>query len=154
MNKKSKRRFFKYPFIIHIDPLCEESAYPTHTHGLYDIGKPEFFMDPLAFGGEDNGKRINSAYKFFKKQKNAAKFKAILNGKTVKLSGQQLDPKYMKFDPYVYCFREATVKFEAVKLAYGEGVAEAMPGIRFIQIYVEGDDYALMDDYYRGGVKW
>ena len=144
-----------YPHIIHADPPWDdEPPYPTHTHGLTEIGMPEFIIDPLAFGDQGNGKRINSAYRFFKKQKNAVKLKAILNGKTIKLTGEQLDLKYMKMDPYVYCFREVTVEFEAVKLAYGSGVTEAMPGIRFIQIYVEGDDYVLMDDYYRGGVRW
>jgi len=24
----------------------------------------------------------------------------------------------------------------------------------FVQIYVEGDDFALTDDYYKGGIKW
>jgi hypothetical protein len=79
---------------------------------------------------------------------------AILNGKTIKLTGQQLDPKYMKMDPYTYCFREVPPSFEAINLAYGSGIANECPGIRFIQIYVEGDDYVLMDDYYRGGVRW
>ncbi len=157
--KKKKKRTSKiitgrYPFTIHADPLKETTSYPTHTHGLYYIVMPEFFIDPLAFGGEDNAKRINSAYRFFMKKKNAVKMNAILNGKTIKLTGQQLDPKYMKMDPYVYCFREVSPKFEAVKLAYGSGIANECPGIRFIQIYVEGDDYVLMDDYYRGGVRW
>ena len=144
-----------YPYIIHADPLWDsEPLYPTHTHGLTEIGMPEFIIDPLAFGGEGNGKRINSAYRFFKKQKNAVKLKAILNGKTIKLTGKQLDPKYMKNDPYVYCFREVSPEFEAVKLAYGSDVATEYPGIKFIQIYVEGDDYVLMDDYYRGGERW
>jgi hypothetical protein len=158
MKKKKKRtrriKIGRYPFIIHADPLKESTSYPTHTHGLYDIGMPEFLMDPLAFGGLGNGQRINSAYKFFKKQKNAGKLRSIQNGKTIKLTGSKLDPKYMKNDPYVYCFREVSPKFEAVKLAYGSGVAQALPGIKFIQTYVEGDDYVLLDDYYRGGVKW
>jgi hypothetical protein len=153
-NKKIPKRGI-YPYIIHADPPWDDDPlYPTHTHGLNEIGMPEFIIDPLAFGGEGNGKRINSAYRFFKKQKNSVKLKAILNGKTIKLTGKQLDPKYMRDDPYVYCFREVTANFEAVKLAYGSGVTQAMPGIRFIQIYVEGDDYVLMDDYYRGGVRW
>jgi len=142
-----------YPYIIHASPPWDpDPPYPTHTHGLYDFGMPEFLMDPLAFGGEGNAQRINSAYNFFKVKKNAGKLKAILNGQTIKLTGPQLDPMYMQNDPYVYCFREVTAKFEAVKLAYGSGVAQAMPGIRFIQIYVDGDYFALMDDYYRGGV--
>ena len=144
-----------YPYIIEASPPWDkEPPYPTHTHGLYDIGMPEFLMDPLAFGGVGNGQRINSAYNFFKLQKNAGKLNAILNGKTIKLTGPQLDPKYMKKDPYVYCFREVTAEFEAVKLAYGSGVAQAMPNIRFIQIYVDGDYFALTDDYYRGGVTF
>ena len=158
MKKKKKKtsriKIGRYPFIIHADPLKESTAYPTHTHGLYDIGKPEFLMDPIAFGGKGNGQRINSAYKFLRKQKNAAKLRAILNGKTIKLTGKQLDRKYMRNDPYVYCFREVSPKFEAVKLAYGSDIADEFPGIKFIQIYVEGDNYALMDDYYRGGVRW
>ena len=73
MKKKKKKtsriKIGRYPFIIEADPLLESTSYPTHTHGLYNIGFPEFFMDPLSFGGEGNGQRINSAYKFFKKQK-------------------------------------------------------------------------------------
>ena len=68
--KTSRNKIGEYPFIIEADPLLESTSYPTHTHGLYDIGMPEFLMDPLSFGGEGNGQRINSAYKFFKKQKN------------------------------------------------------------------------------------
>ena len=144
-----------FPYIIHATPPWDEDPpYPTHTHGLYNIGMPEFLMDPVAFGGKGNGQRINSAYSFFKVQKNAVKLLAILNGQTIKLTGPQLDPIYMQNDLYVYCFREVTVKFEAVKLAYGSGVAQAMTGIRFIQIYVEGDYFALQDWYYMGGVKW
>jgi len=27
-------------------------------------------------------------------------------------------------------------------------------GMRFIQIYFEGDDFALTDEYYRGGIEF
>ena len=151
MKKNLKRKYCRYPFIIHGDPLKEQTAYPTHTHGLTVIGMPEFIMDPASFGAKGNGKRINSAYDFFKKQKNATKLKAILNGETIKLTGKQLSPKYMKNDPYVYCFREVRPEFEAVKISYFE--EEITEEMRFIQIYVEGDDFALTDEYYRGGVK-
>jgi len=150
--KKSKRKMSRYPFIIHADPLKESTSYPTHTHGLTNVGMPEFIMDPLAFGGEGNAGRINAAYDFFRKKKNAAKLKAILNGKTVKVKGKQLSPKPNNNDRYVYCFREVTPEFEAVKLSYHD--KEITENMQFIQIYVEGDDYVLMDDYYRGGVKW
>jgi hypothetical protein len=154
MNKKNNRRYFRYPFIIHADPLKEYTAYPTHTHGLYDIGMPEFFMDPLAFGGNGNGGRINCSYDYFMKPKNKGKLKSILKGQTLKLTGPQLCRKHLRNDPYTYCFREVPPEFEGVKLAYPGDIAAECPGIRFIQIYVEGDDYVLMDDYYRGGVKW
>ena len=61
-----------YPFIIHADPLWDEGfPYPTHTHGLSNIGLPEFIMDPLAFGGEGNAQRINSAYDYLTDPKNS-----------------------------------------------------------------------------------
>jgi len=73
-----------YPYIIHADPLWDsEPLYPTHTHGLTEIGMPEFIMDPLAFGGDGNAGRINYSFDL-----------------------------------------------------------------------VDGDDYVLMDAYYRDGVRW
>jgi len=152
LKKNLKRKYFRYPFIIHADPLKESTAYPTHTHGLTDVGMPEFIMDPLAFGGEGNAGRINAAYDFFRKKENKDKLKAILNGETLKVTGKQLSPKPNADDPYVYCFREVPPKFEAVKISYHE--KEITEDMRFIQVYIEGDDYVLKDDYYRGGVKW
>lgn len=152
--KKKNKKFFRYPFIIHADPLKKNTSYPTHTHGLYEIGFPEFFIDPLAFGGKGNGGRINCSYDYFKKLKNKTKLKSILDGQTIKLTGPQLCHKHLKNDPYTYCFREVPPEFEAIKLSYGGNIVNECPGIRFIQIYVEGDDYVLMDDYYRGGVRW
>lgn len=153
MKKNSRKNISRYPFIIHADPLKESTAYPTHTHGLADVGMPEFLMDPLAFGGDGNAGRINAAYDFFRKKENEDKFKAILNGEVVKVAGRQLCPKPNNTDPYVYCFREVTPEFEAVKEAYGAGIADYFPRMQFVQIWVDGDDYALTDEYYRGGVK-
>ena len=153
-NSKQFQNKSRNPFNIHADPLQEDSAYPTHTHGLYDIGLPEFIMDPLSFGGRGNAQRINSAYRYLTDPKNSGQLNAILNGQVIKLTGKELDPKYMYKDPYVYCFREVSPSFEAVRLAYGIEVMFYVPKMRFIQIWVEGDDYALTDEYYRGGVKW
>ena len=147
-------QFGEYPYVIHACPLQGEALYPTHTHGLMLVGMPEFLMDPLAFGGEGNASRINAAYEYFADPKNADKLNAILSGKTIKLTGQELNPRIICSEPYTYCFREVPPEFEAVKLAYGGSIADEYPGIKFIQIYVEGDDYVLMDDYYRGGVRW
>ena len=40
--------------------------------------------------------------------------------------------------------------FEAVKEAYPIGLE---PDMRFIQIWIDGDDYALTGEYYRRGIK-
>lgn len=145
----------KYPYIIEACPLWDtEPPFPTHTHGLYDLGLPEFFMDPLAFGGEGNAQRINSAYNYLIDPKNSQSLAAILNGQIVKLTGPQLDPKYMMDDPYVYCLRKVPPSFEAVRQTYGSEVAYLVPPMQFIQIWVEGDNFALTDEYYRGGVTW
>ena len=144
-----------YPYIIHADPPGDEGfPYPTHTHGLYELGLPEFIMDPLAFGGEGNAQRINSAYDYLIDPKNTQNLAAILNGQIVKLTGPQLNPRYKYDDPYTYCLREVSPHFEAVKDAYGSGVVYLIPPMRFIQIWVDGDDYALTDEYYRNGHRW
>ena len=150
--KKAKKR--KYPFIIHADKLTRETAFPTHTHGLTEFGMPEFIMDPLAFGGLGNIQRINPSYDYFIKPENAGKLDAILNGKIIKLTMKDLEPDDDFTEPYVYCYREVTADFEAVKLAYVEDGPGIEPEMRFIQIWVEGDTFALEDDYYRGGVRW
>jgi len=147
-----KKKDVKYPFMIEADSLRGITSFPSHTHGLADVGLPEFIMDPYAFGGNGNATRINSAYDFFKKQENDGYLKSILDGEVVKIRGKQLSPKYLKNDPYTYCFRKVTPEFEAVKLAYFE--EEITDGMQFIQIWVDGDDYVLTDDYYRGGVRW
>jgi len=50
MKKKQKKdKEVDYPFITHGTPIFEKDQYPTHTHGLTEVGWPEFFIDPLAF---------------------------------------------------------------------------------------------------------
>ena len=143
-----------YPFMVHAAPYWgNEPLYPTHTHGLTEIGMPEFLMDPLAFGGEGNCGRINYSFDFFINPQNNHLLQDILNGKVIKLPPVILNPK-AKGEPYTYCYREVPPEFEAVKLAYGSDVAYVIPRMRFIQIWVDGDDYALKDDYYRDGVRW
>jgi hypothetical protein len=140
--------------MIHAAPHWEkEPLYPTHTHGLTEIGMPEFIMDPLAFGGEGNAGRINCSFDFFMNPQNNQALQDILNGKVIKLPATVLSPN-LKGEPYTYCFREVPPEFEAVKLAYGYGVAYVIPRMRFIQIWVDGDDHVLMDAYYRDGVRW
>ena len=55
----------------------------------------------------------------------------------------------------VYCYRRVYPEFEMVKQAYAfKDPSEADPKSWFVQIYIEGDDFALTDEYYCGGVKW
>ncbi len=143
-----------YPYIIHADPLWDsEPLYPTHTHGLTEIGMPEFIMDPLAFGGDGNAGRINYSFDFFMNPQNNHQLQDILNGKIIKLPAAVLNPN-AKSESYTYCYREVLPQFEAVILAYGYGAGYVIPRMRFIQIWVDGDDYVLTDEYYRGGVRW
>ena len=81
---------------------------------------------------------------------------SILQGQTVKVTGKDLGLQEDPRDLHMYCFREAPPAFEGVKLVYPteEGVHLSQLGMRFVQIYVEGDeDFALNDDYYKREVK-
>lgn len=142
------------PFVIHSNPPEEMPQIPTHTHGLAEMGMPEFIMDPFAFGATQNAARINLAYDYFSKPENKNKLDAILNGKTVELTAKDLKPDAT--ENYIYCFREVSPDFEAVKLAYpaGDNLGTNISDARIIQMYVKGDDYVLTDEYYKGGVMW
>ena len=137
----------QFPFIIEADPLLEDTAFPTHTHGLTEVGWPEFIMDPAAFGGEGNAGLINAAYRYFKNNMND--LRAVLNGKILKYPINIIAIGW-RAPVYTICFRVVPETFEAVKLAYPIGLE---PGMRFIQIWIDGDDFALTDEYYRGGAK-
>lgn len=151
LNNRQRKR----PYMIH---GCKGMpAFPTHTHGLADIGMPEFLIDPLAFGPEGNGQRINAIYDHLVKPGNKCKLGAIKNGKTLKLTMHDMHPKKFEegSEPYVYCLRRVYPDFEAVKHAYCiEQPKDVDPNTWFVQIYVEGDHFALTDEYYRGGVRW
>lgn len=151
--KNSGRK--KRPYEIH---GCKDMpAFPTHTHGLSDVGMPEFLIDPLAFGPVGNGQRINAVYDYLTKPRNKGKIEAIKNGQTLKLTMHDMHLKKFKAEsrPHVYCLRRVTPDFEAVKQAYCiEKPEDVDANAWYIQIYVEGDHFALTDEYYRGGVRW
>ena len=153
MKKKKQKHGTKYPHTIHA--CVGMPAYATHSHGLTEMGIPEFIIDPCAFGPEGNGDIINRAFDFFVNPENHGKLKDISNGKTISLTGKDLRPETDDSDPNIYCFRKVPPTFEAVNQAYLiEELGTDVTGMKFIQIYVDGDDFALTDDYYRGGVKW
>ena len=152
MKKKSFLSQEEYPYIIEADTLLEDTAFPTHTHGLSDIGWPEFIMDPLAFGGEGNAGLINATYRHFKNNMND--LQAVLNGSILKYPINTIAIGWRDAPIYTICFRLVPNTFEAVKEAYGDGVVDVVPAIEFIQIWIDGDYFTLTDEYYRGGVKW
>jgi hypothetical protein len=155
MSKKVKnRKKVKYPYFVHSDSLKGQSAFPSHTHGLAAKGWPEFFIDPLAFGGVGNGQRINAIWEYLSRPKNKGKLRDILNGKVVKITDRELLPGKTLTNPHTYCLREVPRSFEGVRLAYPYEADDLTKPMRFIQIWVEGDDYVLMDEYFKGGVKW
>jgi hypothetical protein len=143
-----KSTYSEFPFMIEADALLEDTAFPTHTHGLTEVGWPEFIMDPFSLGGEGNGKLINNAYCYFKNNMN--KLRAVLNGETLKYPVNIIAPGWQDEPIYTLCFRTVPATFEGVKLAYPFNIE---PGMRFIQIWIDGDDFALTDEYYRGGAK-
>ena len=139
-----------FPYIIHACPPTVD-AYPTHTHGLTEIGMPEFIVDPLAFGPQGNSQLINDSYQYLSSPEHADVLDLIRKGKTVTVNSKELDPA--RSGEHNICFRVVGIDFEAVKQAYeGLDLEKIADVISFIQIYVEGDNFALDDDYYKGGV--
>ncbi len=150
---KFKYKSDKYPFIVHIDTLQGNTAFPTHTHGLNDKGKPEFMIDPACYGPDGNGSRINEAYDYFKRPRRKKLLNRIMKGQTIEIPIDKLC-KGWNGTSYPICFRMVPNTFEAVKQAYGPEGAEVDPDLVVVQIYVKGDDFALTDEYYKGGVTW
>ena len=79
----------------------------------------------------------------------------LVNGKIINAKLSKLDRNFLFMVPackdLTICMRIVYSDFEAVRLAYGDEVQAKIP---FIQLYVLGDDFALDDEYYRGGVTW
>ena len=143
----------KYPYIIHASSLENLILFPTHSHGLHDLGMHEMFIDPLAFGPEQNANLIIASYKYFIRDKNAKMLQTILNGEVVELTEKQLFPK-AKDNPNIYCYREVSPEFEAIKMAYDDKEIGMDSDMRFIQIWIKGDDYVLSNQYFKGGIMW
>jgi hypothetical protein len=155
MSKKIRKgNKVKYPYMVHSDSLEEQTAFPSHTHGLTKVGWPEFFIDPLAFGGIGNCQRINAIWKYLSKPENRHKLDEVLGGKIVEITDRDLLSEEELTHVDTYCLREVPRSFEGVKLAYPYEAEDISIPMRFVQIWVKGDDFALKDEYYEGGVKW
>jgi len=111
-------------------------------------------IDPLAFGPKGNGSRINAAYDYFKKSRRKKILNRILKGLTFEVPINKLHKKWDGTPNYTICFRLVPNTFEAVKQAYDSNNEGVDPDLVVVQIYVKGDDYALEDGYYEGGVTW
>lgn len=147
----------KDPVLVHGWRMNNKtSPYPTHTHGYVLKGWPEFFMDPLAFGAEGNSARIGAIQEYL--YKNRHLLDAVLNGQIVKVTDRDLWPKEKHHSPeYTYCLREVSRDFEGAKMAYPPEEDRDYPEgvkLRIVQIWVDGDDFVIGDDYYRGGIRW
>ena len=161
----------KRPFIIHYcgseqECTCKDCTsktnknktdnglFPTHTHGLDKLNQPEIFIDPLAFD-KYNATLINNVYDYLIKPGKKDLIQSLLDGKIIKVGIHQLNKNSILIPgiakDLIICMRVVYSDFEAVKLAYGEEVPIKIP---FIQLYVLGDDFALSNEYYRGGVTW
>jgi hypothetical protein len=110
----------EFPFTIEADPLLEDTAFPTHTHGLTEIGMPEFIMDPCSFGGEGNAGLINAAYRYFRN--NTGDLQAVLDGEILKYPINFITIGWGDAPNYTICFRRVYETFGAVKLVYPAGI--------------------------------
>ena len=137
-------------FIIH--GANAKPLFPTHTHRLTELGMPEFIFDPLAFGAQGNAARIIDVYKYLSKPENADQLDDLRDGITVRLTANDLVPEFTGEHSYAYCLRKVPPDFEGVKLAYYPD--EIYPDTWFVQLYTEGDNYVLTDEYFRHGVSW
>jgi len=146
--KKVSKTANTLPFHMHGD---SNNGYPTHTHGLDKIGFPEIMIDPRAFGISGNGGAITDVWNFLKKPQNAPKLEMIKNGGTVKVSTKEFSPKESDGVSYTLCLRKVTGDFEGVKMAY---LGDTPDDAWLIQIYVEGDDFALTDEYYLNDIPF
>jgi hypothetical protein len=152
VKKQPKRE--KIPFSVIGSPEGIVGLVSTHTRGLTGLGMPEFLIDPFAFGTEGNRDKIIAAYTYLIKPQNRHKLDDVLSGETIKLDDMELitDPDVK--NPTIYCLREVTPAFQAVQEAYCPEDGGIKPNMRFIQIWVYGDDFALEDMYYKDGVYW
>ena len=75
-------------------------------------------------------------------------------GEIVKLTMKDLDPTGKDARPYVYCYRLVDPNFEAVKQAYLTDDEPLPSDMQIVQIWVEGDNFAITDAYYAGGIKF
>ena len=137
-NKHSGKKFenIHRPYTVHVSPIFDEQQFPTHTHGLTDLGMPEFIGDIFSFGSCGMSSRLHAAYEYFSRPENTKKLGTILTGKKIILTGKELQPDLDYDYEIVYGFEEIPVESEAVKQAYLSKALQLESEMRFIKISV------------------
>lgn len=139
----------EFPYIIH---ACADDyiSFPTHTHGLSEIGLPELFIDPYNFSQEWNSHLINDSFSYLTHPEKTDLIPLILEGETVVVKHKTLNPLGPAKDLNI-CFRVVTHEFDEVERAYDGVEINELAEMRFIKIYIEGDDFDF-DAVYNGGL--
>lgn len=136
MIKLSKNMPFKIHGDINPKPLF---GYPTHTHGLEKIGLPEIFINNVAFGATVNAIMINIIAAALIINKNLQK--KFMEETIITMKTGFFDPK----EDITFSLRKVEPTFNAVKKAYNDNY---IPKHGYAQLWVDGDDHVLDDDYY------
>ena len=144
----AEKNVIPYPHIIHGD-----IDFPTHTHGLNEIGWPEFMINARCYGYDVNAVVINAVYDYFNTPERKKELNKVFSGETIEVPINKLcsDWDWQGLD-YPVCFRLVPNTFEGVKSAYESEDGVVDPNLMVVQIYVKGDDFALTDEYYRNEI--
>ena len=125
-------------YTVHVCPIFDEQRFPIHTHGLTDLGMPEFIGDIFSFGSCGMSSRLHAVYEYFSRPENTKKLGEILTGKKIILTGKELQPDLDYDYEIVYSFEEISTDCKAVKQAYLSKALQLEPEMRFIKISVVG----------------
>lgn len=136
----------EYPHIVHADVMCTRLSYPTHTHGLSEIGLPELFINATCFGPVNNCMTINMIVSEL--LSNESLFVRVSNHR------EEIECDFLEFESnedLLICLRPVPEGFLGVLAAYpNKDTNERM----FSQIYVKGDDHVLDPEFYRDSMDF
>ena len=146
---KTFHKFGYPPVSIRDSDIIIKGGYPTHTHGLWNVGLPELFINATAFGPRDNAAVLNVVFEYLATHEDD--FYRVRRG------------EYVEFSPWegtVLCIRSVQAMFAGVQKAYNLEIeadrvlALSIELIRmFAQVYVKGDYHVLEDSYYADSDK-
>jgi hypothetical protein len=130
-SKKTEER----PFIIHHS--FDLPLRPTHTHGLTEVGLPEFIMANEPIGADGITSMMNLTYDDFISQESDGKLDRIRNGERLQCKMGHTNPDGQDVI-FILCFCRIDPESEIVKRAYEiEDPKDLDPKMWIIKIYVE-----------------